>query len=210
MKVLMLNGSPHKEGCGARALREMVKIFESEGVECEIVDVGGKNIHGCKACLACYKLGKCVFDDEVNEIAEKFKDADGLVISSPIYYAAPNATLTALLDRMFYSSAFDKTMKVGAAVVTARRGGCTAGFDVLNKYFTICGMPIASGQYWNQVHGAVGEDAEEDLEGLQSMRTLARNMTFLMKSIALGKEKFGLPEKEKKIRTNFIKRPKKQ
>ena len=133
MKVLMLNGSPHKEGCGARALREMVKIFESEGVECEIVDVGGKNIHGCKACLACYKLGKCVFDDEVNEIAEKFKDADGLVISSPIYYAAPNATLTALLDRMFYSSAFDKTMKVGAAVVTARRGGCTAGLTCLTN-----------------------------------------------------------------------------
>lgn len=209
MKVLMLNGSPHKDGCGARALREMVEIFEAEGIECEIVQVGGLNINGCKACLACYKLGKCVFDDEVNEIAEKFKEADGLVISSPIYYAAPNATLTALLNRMFYSSAFDKTMKVGASVVTARRGGCTAGFDVLNKYFAISGMPIASGQYWNGLHGAVGEDAEEDLEGLQMMRTLARNMSFLMKSIALGKEKFGLPEKEKKIRTNFIKRQKK-
>lgn len=210
MKVLFLNGSPHKDGCGARALKEMQSIFEAEGIETETVHVGAMNIHGCKACLACYKLGKCVFDDVVNEIAEKFEEADGLVVSSPIYYAAPNATLVALLDRMFYSSAFDKTMKVGASVVTARRGGCTAGFDVLNKYFYISGMPIASGQYWNQVHGAVAEDAEEDLEGLQSMRTLARNMSFLMKSIAIGKEKFGLPEKEGKIRTNFIKRPKKQ
>ena len=210
MKVLMLNGSPHKEGCGARALKEMENIFTKEGIEVETVQVGGMNIHGCRACLACYKLGKCAFDDEVNMIAEKFKEADALVVSSPIYYASPNATLLALLDRMFYSSSFDKTMKVGAAVVTARRGGCTAGFDVLNKYFYISGMPIASGQYWNQVHGAVGEDAEEDLEGLQSMRTVARNMVFLMKSIAIGKEKFGLPEKEGKIRTNFIKRPKKQ
>ncbi len=209
MKVLILNGSPHKNGCGAAAIAEMVKIFEAEGVNTETIDVGGMEIRGCTACLACYKLGKCIQNDIVNEIAEKFKEADGLVISSPIYYAAPNATLLALLNRLFYSSAFDKTMKVGAAVVTARRGGTTAGFDVLNKYFTISGMPIASGQYWNQVHGAVGEDACEDLEGLQSMRTLARNMTFLMKSIALGKEKFGLPEQEKKIRTNFIKRVKK-
>ncbi len=209
MKVLLINGSPHKDGCGATALKEMKNIFEAEGIETELIQVGGMEIRGCSACLACYKLGRCVYNDIVNEIAEKFREADGLVISSPIYYAAPNATLTALLNRMFYSSSFDKTMKVGASVVTARRGGCTAGFDVLNKYFTISGMPIASGQYWNQVHGAVGEDATEDLEGLQSMRTLARNMTFLMKSIALGKEKYGLPEQEKKIRTNFIKRPKK-
>lgn len=209
MKVLLINGSPHKDGCGATALKEMINIFEAEGIETELIQVGGMEIRGCSACLACYKLGRCVYNDIVNEIAEKFREADGLVISSPIYYAAPNATLTALLNRMFYSSSFDKTMKVGASVVTARRGGCTAGFDVLNKYFTISGMPIASGQYWNQVHGAVGEDATEDLEGLQSMRTLARNMTFLMKSIALGKEKYGLPEQEKKIRTNFIKRPKK-
>lgn len=210
MKVLFLNGSPHKEGCGARAIKEMISIFEKEGIQTETVQIGGKNINGCTACLACYKLGKCVQNDIVNEIAEKFKEADALVISSPIYYAAPNATLLALLNRLFYSSSFDKRMKVGASIVTARRGGCTAGFDVLNKYFSISGMPIATGQYWNQVHGAVGEDAEEDLEGLQSMRTLARNMVFLMRSIALGKEKFGLPEEEKKIRTNFIKRPKKQ
>lgn len=206
MKVLIINGSPHSDGCGRRALDEMVKIFESEKVETEIVSIGNKSIRGCCACLACKNLGRCAFNDEVNELAEKFKECDGLVISSPIYYAAPNATLLALLDRMFYSSAFDKTMKVGASVVTARRGGCTAGFDVLNKYFAISGMPIASGQYWNQVHGGCKEDAECDLEGLQSMRTLARNMVFLMKSIQLGKEKFGLPETEPKLRTSFIRR----
>ena len=210
MKVLFLNGSPHTDGCGKRAIKEMEAIFEQSGIECETVEVGGLDIRGCRACLACYKLGRCVIDDEVNVIAKKFKEADGLVVSSPIYYASPNGTLISLLDRLFYSSGFDKTMKVGASIVSARRGGCTAGFDVLNKYFTISGMPIASGQYWNGIHGAVGEDAEEDLEGLQMMRTLARNMTFLMKSIELGRKEFGIPEKEKQIRTNFIKRQKKQ
>lgn len=210
MKVLFLNGSPHKEGVGKRAIREMQDIFEAEGIECEVVEIGGLNVRGCSACLACYKLGKCAIDDEVNEVAEKLKEADALVVSSPIYYAAPNGTVLSFLNRLFYSSRFDKTMKVGAAITTARRGGITAGLDVVNKYFSICGMPIASGQYWNGLHGALPEDAEEDLEGLQMLRTLARNMVFLMRSVALGKEKYGIPEREKQIRTNFIKRPKKQ
>jgi len=204
MKVLMINGSPHAKGNTYVALAEMEKVFLAEGIEVEIVHVGHKAIRGCVACYACSKLGKCAFDDEVNEIAKKFEEADGLVIGSPVYYAAANATLVALLDRLFYSSRFDKRMKVGAAVAAARRGGLTATFDQLNKYFTICGMPVASGQYWNGIHGRMDQDALGDEEGLQMMRTLAKNMTFLMKSIALGKEAFGLPEKEKTIRTNFI------
>ena len=204
MKVLMINGSPHEKGNTYVALAEMEKIFKDEGIDVEIVHVGNKAIRGCVACYSCSKTGKCVFDDEVNEIAKKFEEADGLVIGSPVYYAAANATLIALLDRLFYSSHFNKTMKVGAAVAAARRGGLTATFDQLNKYFTICGMPVASGQYWNGIHGRMGQDALGDEEGLQMMRTLAKNMTFLMKSIALGKEAFGLPEKEKTIRTNFI------
>ena len=204
MKVLMINGSPHEKGNTYVALAEMEKVFNDEGIEVEIVHVGNKAIRGCVACYSCAKTGKCVFDDEVNEIAKKFEEADGLVIGSPVYYAAANATLIALLDRLFYSSHFNKTMKVGAAVAAARRGGLTATFDQLNKYFTICGMPVASGQYWNGIHGRMGQDALGDEEGLQMMRTLAKNMSFLMKSIALGKEAFGLPEKEKTIRTNFI------
>ena len=204
MKVLMINGSPHEQGNTYVALAEMEKVFLAEGIEVKIVHVGNKAIRGCVACYTCSKTGKCVFDDEVNEIARKFEEADGLVIGSPVYYAAANATLIALLDRLFYSSHFNKTMKVGAAVAAARRGGLTATFDQLNKYFTICGMPVASGQYWNGIHGRMGQDALGDEEGLQTMRTLAKNMAFLMKSIALGKEAFGLPEKEKTIRTNFI------
>ncbi len=200
----MLNGSPKKDGNTARALKEMEKIFAENGVETEIVQVGGKDIRGCSACFYCYEHGKCAFDDIVNETAQKLKDCDGLVIASPVYYAAANGTLVAMLDRLFYSSRFDKTMKVGASVAVARRGGCSAAFDQLNKYFTICGMPVASSQYWNSVHGAKPGDSENDLEGLQTMRTLARNMTFLMKSIALGKEAYGLPEKEQKTATNFI------
>ena len=210
MKVLFLNGSPHKDGVGKRAIREMQNIFDGESIESEVVEIGSLSLRGCTACLACYKLGKCAIDDEVNEVAEKLREADALVITSPIYYAAPNGTMISFLNRLFYSSRFDKTMKVGAAITTARRGGITAGLDVINKYFSICGMPIASGQYWNGLHGALAEDAEEDLEGLQMLRTLARNMVFLMRSIELGREKYGIPEKEKQIRTNFIKRPKKQ
>ncbi len=206
MKVLLINGSPHKNGTTYTALSEAEKILNKEGIETEIMQIGHLNIRGCTGCLSCRKLGKCVFDDAVNEAAEKFKEADGLIVGSPVYYASPNGTLLAFLDRLFYSSSFDKTMKVGAAVACARRGGCTATFDVLNKYFTISGMPVASSTYWNQVHGANGEDALLDLEGMQTMRNLASNMAFLIKSISLGKEKFGLPAKESGARTNFIKR----
>ena len=204
MKILMLNGSPHKEGNTYVALAEMKKVFDVEGFDVEIIHVGNKDIRGCIACKTCYEKGECVFDDCVNEIAKKFVDADGLVVGSPVYYASANATLIALLDRLFYSTPFDKTMKVGAAVCVARRGGLTATFDQLNKFFSISGMPIASGQYWNGIHGRQGQEALGDEEGLQQMRTLAKNMAFLIKSIQLGKEKFGLPEKEEKTFTNFI------
>ncbi len=204
MKVLMLNGSPHKEGNTFLSLREMEKIFREENIESEIVHVGNKAIRGCIACGSCREKGKCVFDDVVNEIAPKFETCDGLVVASPVYYASANATLIALLDRLFYSTPFDKRMKVGASVVVARRGGLSATFDELNKYFTISGMPVASSQYWNSVHGRAPGEALQDAEGLQIMRTLARNMTFLMKSIQLGKEAYGLPERESPAFTNFI------
>ncbi len=204
MKVLMLNGSPHKEGNTFLSLREMEKIFREENIESEIVHVGNKAIRGCIACGSCREKGKCVFDDVVNEIAPKFEACDGLVAASPVYYASANATLIALLDRLFYSTPFDKRMKVGASVVVARRGGLSATFDELNKYFTISGMPVASSQYWNSVHGRAPGEALQDAEGLQIMRTLARNMTFLMKSIQLGKEAYGLPERESPAFTNFI------
>lgn len=204
MKVLMINGSPRENGNTAIALDEMKNVFEAEGVETEIVQVGNKNVRGCVACGRCAKLGKCVFDDIVNELAPGFEAADGLVIASPVYYASANATLIAVLDRLFYSTPFSKAMKVGASVVCARRGGCSATFDELNKYFTITNMPVASSQYWNSIHGRGPGEAVQDEEGRQTMRTLARNMTFLMKSIALGKEKYGLPDIEKHIFTNFI------
>ena len=196
MKVLILNGSPRVGGNTAIALDEMVKVFEKEGVETEVVFIGNKDIRGCIACGRCGEKGKCVFEDIVNELAPKFEEADGLVVASPVYYASANATLIACLDRLFYSTHFDKTMKVGASVVVARRGGCSATYDELNKYFTISGMPVASSQYWNSVHGREKGEAKKDLEGLYNMRVLARNMTFLMKSIALGKEKYGMPETE--------------
>lgn len=204
MKVLMINGSPHARGNTYIALREMEKVFEQEGIETEILHIGNQAVRGCVACGSCAKAGKCVFEDAVNEAALKFEKSDGLVVASPVYYASANATLVAFLDRLFYSTHFDKTMKVGAAVAAARRGGLSAAFDELNKYFTISGMPVASGQYWNSIHGAAQGEANQDLEGLQIMRTLARNMSFLMKSIELGKEKYGLPEKEEFCRTNFI------
>lgn len=204
MKVLIINGSPRVNGNTSIAVNEMVKIFEKEGVEAEVVQIGTKDVRGCIACNSCGEKGKCVFDDVVNEIAPKFEAADGLVLASPVYYASANATLIACLDRLFYSTHFDKTMKVGASVVVARRGGLSATFDELNKYFTISGMPVASSQYWNSVHGRLAGEAEQDLEGLYNMRVLARNMTFLMKSIALGKERFGLPETEKHVMTHFI------
>jgi len=204
MKVLLLNGSPRANGNTALALAEMAKIFAEAGVEAEIIQVGNQAIRGCAACGACRKLGKCVFDDLVNETAEKFQEADGVVAASPVYYASANATLVAYLQRMFYSTRFPKTMKVGASVAVARRGGCSSTFDELNKFFTISGMPVASSQYWNSVHGGAPGEAAQDAEGLQTMRTLARNMIFLMKSIQLGKEQFGLPEREPGMWTNFI------
>lgn len=194
MKVLILNGSPKSAGNTAIAIEEMRKVFAEEGVETEIVQVGNKDVRGCIACGRCGELGRCVFDDVVNEIAEKFEKADGLVVASPVYYASANATLIAVLDRLFYSSHFDKTMKVGASVVCARRGGCSATFDELNKYFMISSMPVASSQYWNSIHGRTPGEADEDEEGKQTMRVLARNMTFLMKSIALGQGKVRTPE----------------
>ena len=204
MKILMLNGSPRPDGNTALALGEMEKIFHAEGLETELIQVGNRDVRGCAACGRCFQLGRCAFDDLVNEIAPRFQACDGLVVGSPVYYASANSTLTALLDRLFFSTPFDKTMKVGAAVMAARRGGLTAAFDQLNKYFTISGMPVASSQYWNGVHGLVPGEAAGDAEGLQTMRTLARNMAFLVKSIALGKAQYGLPEREAPQATNFI------
>ena len=204
MKVLILNGSPRANGNTSLAVDEVVKTLAQEGLETEIINLGNKVIRGCIACESCSKNGKCTFDDVVNEIAPKFEQADGLIVASPVYYASANATLVACLDRLFYSTHFDKTMKVGASIVVARRGGCSATFDELNKYFTISGMALASSQYWNMVHGLRRGDASKDEEGMQTMRTLARNMAFLIKSIALGKEKFGLPQKEEWIPTHFI------
>ena len=204
MKALIINGSPRKESNTQIALNEMIGVFEAEGIEVECVAVGKEVVRGCVACGGCAKLGKCVFDDIVNEIAPKFEEADGLIVASPVYYASANGTLISLLDRLFYSTQFDKTMKVGAAVSCARRGGLTATWDELNKYFGIAGMPIATGQYWNGIHGALPGQAQEDAEGLQQMRTLARNMAFLIKSIALGREQFGLPEREQAVFTNFV------
>lgn len=204
MKVLMLNGSPHAGGNTSIALNELEKVFHEEGIETEIVHVGNKAVRGCIACYKCMESGKCVFDDIVNETADKFCECDGLVAATPVYYASANATLIAFLDRLFYSTHFDKSMKVGAGVAVARRGGASATFDELNKYFTISGMPIASSVYWNSLHGRDIGEAAADAEGLQTMRILAKNMSFLMKSIALGKEKYGLPENEAKIMTNFV------
>lgn len=204
MNVLMINGSPRPESNSGLALNEMKVVFEKNGIECTEVVVGNKDIRGCVACNGCKSTGKCVFDDEVNKIAELFEKADGLVVASPVYYASANATLIATLDRLFCSTHFDKTMKVGAGVVCARRGGCSATFDELNKYFTISGMPVASGCYWNSIHGMSQGEADADEEGKMTMRTLAANMAFLMKSIELGKKEFGLPEKEERVYTNFI------
>lgn len=204
MKVLMINSSPKANGNTATALNEMAKIFEDEGVEVELMHIGNQAIRGCMSCGGCRKSGKCVFDDAVNEAALKFEQADGLVIGSPVYYASANGTLSSFLQRLFYSTRFDKRMKVGASVVVARRGGLSSTYDEMNKFFGISGMPIAAGQYWNSLHGAAPGEVEQDAEGMQGMRTLARNMVFLMKSIALGKEKYGLPEREKGVATNFI------
>lgn len=204
MKVLMINGSPHIKGNTRIALDEMVKIFDEQGIETEIIHVGNKDIRGCIACSTCNTTGKCVFDDIVNEVVKKFEECDGLVVGTPVYYGSANSTLISFLTRLFYSAPIDKTMKVGASVVVARRGGISATYDEINKFFAISGMPIASSQYWNTIHGREQGEALKDEEGLQCMRVLARNMSFLIKSIHDGKEKYGVPEKEEFIRTNFI------
>jgi len=202
-KVLLLNGSPHIHGCTARALEEIISTLHAEGVETELVQVGKESIRGCISCNSCASRGRCVFDDLVNETAPKLEAADGLVVGSPVYYASPNGTLLSFLDRLFYSTGFSKQMKVGAAVVSCRRGGNTASFDALNKYFTISGMPVASSTYWNQVHGFSAADVEKDLEGLQTMRNLARSMAFLIRAIRAEKERAGLPETEHSFFTSF-------
>ena len=204
MKVLLLNGSPNLKGCTYTALNEVSQTLEKEGIETEIVHVGNKDIRGCIGCRQCKTKGKCVFNDLVNEVAVKFKECDGIIIGSPVYYASANGTLISFVDRLFYSVDFDKRMKVGAAVVSCRRGGASATFDEINKYFTISSMPIVSSQYWNSVHGNTPEEVLQDKEGMQVMRTLGKNMAFLIKSIQLGKDKYGLPEKEEQIFTNFI------
>ena len=204
MKVLLLNGSPHKEGTTFTALSEAARILNEEGIETEIFQVGNLGATGCKACFACKKLGKCVIGDEVNEVALKFSEADGIIIVSPVYYAAPNGAFLAILNRLFYSTHYDMSMKVGASIVAARRGGCTASFDVLNKYFSISGMPTVSSYYWDQIHGKSYEEAEEDLEGLDTMRSLGRNMAFLIKAIKDAKEKYTSPTRPNKVYTNFI------
>ena len=204
VKVLMINSSPRENSNTSIALNEMAKIFAQEGIETEMLNIGKMDVRGCIACGYCHKNGKCAFDDVVNEAAAKFEQADGLVVGTPVYYAMANATLVAFLQRLFYSTRFSKTMKVGATAVIARRGGLSSTYDELNKIFGISGMPIASGVYWNSLHGARPGEVEQDEEGMQGMRTLARNMVFLMKSIALGKEKYGLPEREKGVSTNFI------
>ena len=204
MNVLLINASPHPNGNTSIALREMERVFAAEGIATETVRIGSMAVRGCIACGHCFEAGKCVFDDVVNETAPKFETADGLVVATPVYYGSPSGTVETFLDRLFYSTHFDKTMKVGASVAVCRRGGASATFDALNKYFTISNMPIASSQYWNSVHGREQGEAAQDAEGLQTMRVLARNMAFLMKSIALGKERYGLPETEEHAWTHFI------
>lgn len=204
MKVVLINGSPNVKGCTYTALSEVEKMLNQEGIETEMIHVGNEDIRGCIGCRKCRTLGKCIFNDQVNEVRVKFEECDGLIIGSPVYYASANGTLISFLDRLFYSCPIDKTMKVGAAVVSCRRGGASATFDELNKYFTISGMPVASSQYWNSIHGNTPDEVKQDKEGLQTMRTLGKNIAFLIKSINLGKEQFGLPDKEEHMHTNFI------
>lgn len=204
-KVLIINGSPKARGNTALALQEVQRVLESQGIETEWMHVGHHAIRGCIGCGRCRELGKCVFDDDVNEAAAKFQEADGLLIGTPVYYASPAGTLVSFLDRLFFSTPFSKMMKVGAAVAVARRGGLTATYDMLNKYFGISNMPIATSRYWNQVHGQMPGQVTEDQEGMQTMRQLGLNMAFLIKSIALGKEQFGLPTlDEETLWTNFV------
>jgi len=202
-KVLLINGSPKEKGCTFTALDEMIRIFNQEGIETELVHIGNRDVRGCVACGFCRKNGKCAFNDIVNETAPKFEQADGLVIGTPVYYASPNGTLLSFMDRLMFSTHFSKHLKVGAAVVNARRGGNSASFDVLNKYFLISGMPVAPSTYWNMTHGFTPEDVMKDKEGLQTMRNLARNMAFMIKAIRDAKEKYDIPRMESSEFTNF-------
>lgn len=206
MKILLINGSPHPKGCTHRALEEVEKTLNSHGIETEWIETGIKDIRGCIACLYCKTHGKCVFNDLVNDVALKFKECDGIVIGTPVYYAGPNGQLHSFLDRLFFSTstAFSKTMKLGATVVSSRRAGSTSTFDDINKYFTISSMPIVSSTYWNEVHGYTAEEVEKDLEGLQTMRNLGNNMAFLLKAINNQKAKESIPEQERNFFTNFI------
>lgn len=205
MKVLLINGSPHKEGCTFTALNEVAKTLEKNGIETEILYLGVKPIAGCIACGKCSQLGKCFIDDKVNEILARCDEFDGVVIGSPVYYAGPSGQIRAFLDRLFYAGGRRFAGKPGAAVVSCRRGGATTAFDQLNKYFTISSMPIVSSQYWNQVHGAYAEQVLQDEEGMQTMRTLGNNMAWLLKCIQLGKENgITLPEREPPVWTNFV------
>ncbi len=203
MKVLLINGSPQRSGCTSRALKEVAKILNKEGIDTEIVFIGENEIRGCIACGYCRKNRRCVFNDIVNEISVKFRECDGIVIGTPVYYAGVNGTLKSFLDRLFYSANFDKSFKVGCAVISSRRAGSTSAFDEINKYFTISNMPIVSSTYWNEVHGRECDDVNLDLEGLQTMRNLGRNMAFLIKSIDLGKSEFGFPKVERDYVTSF-------
>lgn len=205
MKVLLINGSPDPKGCISAAMDELAQTFAKNGIETKELQIGTQDIRGCIACRQCKKTGKCVFDDAVNAAVKDFEEADGIIVGSPVYYGSANATLVAFLTRLFFSTGhIDKRMKVGASIVSCRRAGNTATFDELNKFFTISEMPVASSRYWNEVHGYTWEDAKNDLEGMACMRTLANNMSFLIKSIALGKEQIGLPEKEAPVFTNFM------
>lgn len=204
MKVLMINGSPHPNGCTARALKEVADTLTTQGVETQIITIGNKDIRGCIGCYYCQQHGRCVFNDTVNEVAPLFEEADGLIIGTPVYYAHANGGLLSFLDRLFFSTPFSKVMKVGATVVSSRRAGSTSAFDDINKYFTICGMPIASSTYWNEVHGFTAEDVEKDLEGLQTMRNLGLSVAYLLKSMALGRKELGELNLPSDVRTHFI------
>ena len=202
-KVLLVNGSPHKNGCVFTALSEVAETLKKYNIETEIFHIGNEPVRGCIACRKCEELGKCAFDDDVcNELLKRIQESDGLIMGTPVYYAAPNGALCAILDRVFYSGAKTFAHKPAAAVVSCRRGGASTAFDVLNKYFSINQMPIVTSQYWNSVHGQTAEDVKKDLEGLQTMRTLARNMAWILNSI--DKAGLPLPEQEKRERTNFI------
>ena len=204
MKVLLINGSPHKEGCTFTALSEVADTLNKNGIETEIYHIGVKPIAGCIACRKCHETGKCVFNDEVNELSIRLNEFDGIILGSPVYYAGPSGQMCAFCDRLFFSNFGKFAGKLGAAVVSCRRSGATASFDRLNKYFTMNNMPVVSSQYWNMVHGHTPDDVKKDKEGLQTMRTLGQNMAWLLKCIEIGKKNgINRPEYEPITFTSF-------